>query len=277
MLCHSFVINVCSAFARILPFRHFGCLSEINAGWFPRSWAQCFENADTTWERLKRKMKDYPRLGLDLQIESIFGCTVSKLKNILSCLCVFLRFLGGSRRQEGLNLICAYFFFKPLSSCARSSTQEAARGDMTYRGHAVSIPAEKIRSKVMLNAQLLTRNATDAKQLDEWCNESSLSFLGFAGWGCVWSQPKRCRWELLQMQRSRLEQSLLVCSFDLSTGWCWFRESRSSFDWEVRWLSQHCLRLRLSRSQRTELQKMSKVKNAHAILQTLSCLVWQCL
>ena len=83
---------------------------------------------------------------------------------------------------------------------------------MTYRGHAVSIPAEKIRSKVMLNAQLLTRNATDAKQLDEWCNESNSSFLGFAGWGCVWSQPKRCRWELLQIQRSRLEQSLLVCS-----------------------------------------------------------------
>lgn len=56
-------------------------------------------------------MKDYPRLGLDLQIESIFRfLDVSNLKNTLSCLCVFLRFLGGSRRQEGLNLICPILF-----------------------------------------------------------------------------------------------------------------------------------------------------------------------
>ncbi len=87
---HSFVINVCSAFLRIFGFRHFGCLSEMNSDWIPRSWAQCSENAGntaicrhcthivyqqfsdkagTTWERLKRKMKDCPRLGLDLQIE----------------------------------------------------------------------------------------------------------------------------------------------------------------------------------------------------------------
>ncbi len=128
---------------------------------------------------------------------------------------------------------------------------------MTYRGHPVSIPAEKIRSKVMLNAQLLTINARDAKQLDEWCNESSSSFLCFAGWGCVWSQPKRCRWLLGEnsCKCSGVNWSRVFWFAPLSTGWCWFRESRSSFDREVRWLSQHCLLLRLSRSQRMELAK----------------------
>lgn len=52
-----------------------------------------------------------------------------------------------------------------------TGVRQDVRGDMTYRGHAVSIPSEKIRSKVMLTPQLhrekLVMNSSDMKMPPE--------------------------------------------------------------------------------------------------------------
>ena len=56
------------------------------------------------------------------------------------------------------------------------------RGDMTYRGHAVSIPSEKIRSKVMLTPQLHRRKLvlksldSDDSDLFRKCLQNKISF-----------------------------------------------------------------------------------------------------
>ena len=47
-----------------------------------------------------------------------------------------------------------------------TGVRQGVRGDMTYRGHAVSIPSEKIRSKVMLtqlHREKLVMNSSDMK------------------------------------------------------------------------------------------------------------------
>ena len=58
-----------------------------------------------------------------------------------------------------------------LTGASMTGVRQDVRGDMTYRGHAVSIPSEKIRSKVMLTPQLyrekLVMNSSDMKMPPE--------------------------------------------------------------------------------------------------------------
>lgn len=61
-----------------------------------------------------------------------------------------LQELGPMLRECRYNLGEAEEEDEGLSKVAAGGKKEAARGDMTYRGHPVSIPAEKIRSKVMM-------------------------------------------------------------------------------------------------------------------------------